>query len=58
MLLSIFLIALGLLILALTYLGALGTLAQNIWDKRTTQGTIILTSIGMYLLVIGSHLIS
>lgn len=58
MLLSIFLIALGLLILALTYLGALGTLAQNIWDKRATQGTIILTSIGMYLLVIGSHLIS
>ena len=58
MLLSIFPIALGLLILALTYLGALGTLAQNIWDERATQGTIILTSIGMYLLVIGSHIIS
>lgn len=58
LMLSLFLITLGLIILALTFVGAFGTLAHNWWDERATQGTIILTTMGLSLIVLGSHLIS
>lgn len=50
----VFLLFLGIAILALTAFGALGTFLLYKWDGRTTQGSVILTSIGMSLIVLSA----